>query len=232
MFWNRKLESKIAEEGINNIFQEIVTKQKVVTSVERLENSLKFFQQHRLMSVFSSLIATIGILQGNLTIFLVGISLAPFFVYFNYLVVGVFMKNKRLFLASIEGFFGALLLQIFFSLVLIVLLNRIFPEVSISSQEFMNYIDLGNPLNLVGAFVLGFTSLYCFLRFSRMERFVGIGVAFYLIPVLVLIGTALAIGDGEAIITNSLLLVFNFVNLLLGAALAFAIFGFSFCTEE
>ena len=144
MFWNRKLESKIAEEGINNIFQEIVTKQKVVTSVERLENSLKFFQQHRLMSVFSSLIATIGILQGNLTIFLVGISLAPFFVYFNYLVVGVFMKNKRLFLASIEGFFGALLLQIFFSLVLIVLLNRIFPEVSISSQEFMNYIDLGN----------------------------------------------------------------------------------------
>ena len=214
-------------ENVAHFFREMVVKQETTKRVETLEKNTHFSWHYFLLAILSSLISTIGILQNNVIVFFIGLSIAPYLVYLSYVVVGVFMKNFKLFLASLKGFFGAFLLQVFCSAILGFFLMHFFSEVEISPANFVKYTDPGNPLNILGTFLLGFSTLYCFLRMPKMEYFSGVGVSFFLIPTLVLIGSSLVIKDAETIISTSFILLFNLINLILGASAAFLIFGFS-----
>lgn len=221
-----------SSEDITHFFREMVVKQETNKSIEKLEKNTHFSGQYYLMSILSSLIASIGILQGNIVLFFIGISLSPYLVYLGYIVIGGFMKNLKLFLAGVKGFFGAFLLQIFFATILGFFLIKFFPEVEISSSNFLKFTDPGNLLNLIGTFLVGFTTLYCFLRIPKMEHFSGIGISFFLIPILVFIGTSFCTHDAKSIISNSFILIINLINLLLGASFAFMLFGFSLEKNE
>lgn len=219
-------------EDITHFFREMVVKQETNKTIEKLEKNTHFSGQYYLMSILSSLIASIGILQGNLILFFIGISLSPYLVYLGYIVIGGFMKNLKLFLAGIKGFLGAFLLQTFFATLLGFFLVKFFPEIEVSSTNFLKFTDPGDLLNLLGTFLAGFTTLYCFLRLPKMEHFSGIGISFFLMPILVFIGNSLVIQDAASIISNSFILIINLTNLLLGASFAFMLFGFSLEKNE
>ena len=214
-------------EDLAHFFREMVVKRETSKTIEKLEKNTEFSNQYLLLSVVSSVIASIGVLQSNVLLFYIGLTLSPYVFYLGFLVVGVFMKNKLLLLSGFKGFMGGFLFQIFFSFLLTVFIFKYFPEAKIEPDAFLQTGITGDPLTIIGASVLGFAALYCFLRFPRMEKVAGIGVSFFLVPTLISIGIALALENAEAIINHFFPLIFNLLNLVLGACLAFSVFGFS-----
>lgn len=180
--------------------------------------SAKLNSNYLLLVIFSTIVATIGLLESNVAVIIGAMVIAPLLGPNIALALGTALGDKPLIAESLKSNFFGLLVAC-----LLAYTTGLILDVDLNSVELMSRTDVGLA-GVILAFVSGAAGVLS-LTTGLSSALVGVMVAVALLPPTVTLGLMLSIEEYTLAIGAGLLLAVNIVSVNLAAKLVFLFKG-------
>lgn len=197
-FWSRHLEKKELKDGF-------------ITLIE--ESSLKV--HFLILTFFSALMATLGLIMNNVTVLIGAMLIAPLLTPVISLSIGVGAGSVRLIWHAFKSLGMGIILVIVTSAIASRFLASEIPMEAMT-QNFSN-----GSLYFLVSLVGGAVAVYCWFKPNRNQIIPGVGIAVTLVPPLSYLGMVLVFRNQTVLIDTLQLIVLNLAGMFLGGLIVF-----------
>jgi uncharacterized hydrophobic protein (TIGR00271 family) len=183
--------------------------------IKRAENEVKRDADLFLLTVFASIVASIGIIFNNIYLIIGGMLISPLFDPIISIMVFLVENNWKKALSSL----GTLVILIFISIALsqtIALSKLMYTQFPGHMLEFYPHI-----ITFFIAVVLGIIGAFMWIWPKTSNTIAGISVAISLVPPLSNIGIAFVNGQSHQMMMSMVTFCLNFFGILFGSFLVF-----------
>jgi len=190
-------------------------------AVEKLVQNSSPSQQFYLMVLLAILMATFGLLQGNVAVVIGSMLIAPVLYPILGLSMGLVMSDGKLIARS----FKTLGNSIVFGLVASIFVTLFFSSGDPFTLEIINFAK-PTLASVAVAVIAGFAASFALVKSDMSETLPGVAISVALVPPLSVVGIGIANANWPLISSAAVLFVVNVVGIIFASMLVFSMMNF------
>jgi uncharacterized hydrophobic protein (TIGR00271 family) len=190
-------------------------------AVEKLVKNSSPSQQFFLMVILAILMATFGLLEGNVAVIIGSMLIAPVL----YPVLGLSMGLVMSDISLISRSFKTLIYSVIFGLIASIFVTIFFSSGDPFTLEIINFAR-PSLVSVAVAIIAGLAASFALVKSDMSETLPGVAISVALVPPLSVIGIGIAKANWGLISSATILFIVNIIGIVFASMLIFSMMNF------